>query len=1240
MIEKSQSAPRVQVNDISPGSLTISSQSITVPISGTVNDSYAGLTEQSVMKNIYVRQSGKLIGTLPMATVAGAESEWAPYAKSFTFGGTVQVPLWVGDHTLSISTDVNEMGVRGVGQVNFVVTAEASATDSEMSTPTMAYVYAVQVAGPLDTALADTIQLIVPGVNPWLASSTITLAETAPASQTFVDSTNAYRVEIDGQLLLQAGVLDVANIGVIEQGELVMSGEFVEREADGRAFYGQQYRNISVATPVVAAFALDASQVQLNAGEQTVHLTLPEFMGGAAGAVALRGIPQQGQASTFTGSWFESPVSVVVNQGFGGTTLDTKIVVAGQTVYAGQMPQSTGSTYGTSYTVNSFTPSYHIDDAAAVQTQPAVSETWEPYRVYCQFPDSLAGPFMQNHKFYFGGREETLVEKDGVYYIGTDNKPTVFVAPLHVRSVLTGGDVANGNETGIPDVFTYSGTITSGGSASGTVVTIKVSRSTNLNGDLPPATIQVTGTVVKNANDTNTLALSAPGGGKFEIVGPDDTVIGEMEAGAYSGTLSIQLSERSPASFVAVETNTKATLAAKAPFQNMVGGSTPAWTGRVDVLTGQVGLVWNEDDNLIFLGNESGNEASAPIGWLFPTNSDGTPLELADGQGLRLVEAVRLALLDQKAPLDVRGDDRTASSKEYLVQEFAFMAKELAYLDKQQIKAIFDYIITEGELWYTNEDVAKKAGYRKFEIVKEFRTKDGTLNLVEVLKKYNKNAADTTEKLRKEWLETRGRTLEKVGWTFDFGPAAVYKALVFAQSITDPTLMVSILAGDQSVWQPESGPVTWAACGVVGAWLIVDFLPGGKIASVVSKKVMSVAKAMYKRVAKAGDDVASLAAAMRAKPRAVGKVDKTNVRTVCAGGSCFTAGTMVQTERGWKPIESISLGDRVLACDVQTGQVAFKPVLMTFVTQNKDIAQVRVRGSDGSTTVVTGTLDHPVWSTDRHAWIELSQVSVGEAVGCNSLNAGSVRVVGVTIESRHAAVDTYNFTVGSYHTYVVGSETCPILVHNTNNTKCFNDYIEERNAVAGNPNIFKTDPKYAALPPGRKFFLGGDASKFKYPAPARVKSWEPADYNLGNKPWTGTVRVEIESKNGTRYFVTYRDGFPDFSDFADTKYTGLSMRGDVFVDITGTSAGDISSASRSLAASMGITGKQMDELTTKNELVWHHTVDFTGDLSGPGKGAKVRMVLVPRDVHNAAYGGAVHVGGDAVYNWHWQNSIP
>jgi intein/homing endonuclease len=53
----------------------------------------------------------------------------------------------------------------------------------------------------------------------------------------------------------------------------------------------------------------------------------------------------------------------------------------------------------------------------------------------------------------------------------------------------------------------------------------------------------------------------------------------------------------------------------------------------------------------------------------------------------------------------------------------------------------------------------------------------------------------------------------------------------------------------------------------------------------------------------------------------------TKSRSTC---NCFTAGTKVLTDEGEKPIEEIKAGDKVLAKDDETGEMAYKEVEWLF----------------------------------------------------------------------------------------------------------------------------------------------------------------------------------------------------------------------------------------------------------------------------------------------------------------------
>src|SRR5262249_53725655 len=72
------------------------------------------------------------------------------------------------------------------------------------------------------------------------------------------------------------------------------------------------------------------------------------------------------------------------------------------------------------------------------------------------------------------------------------------------------------------------------------------------------------------------------------------------------------------------------------------------------------------------------------------------------------------------------------------------------------------------------------------------------------------------------------------------------------------------------------------------------------------------------------------------------------------GCSCFVAGTLVRTQFGLVPIESLKPGDNVLAQDQDTGELAYKVVLRTTLRPPTKMVQIHAAGDE-----ITTTLGHP-----------------------------------------------------------------------------------------------------------------------------------------------------------------------------------------------------------------------------------------------------------------------------------------
>ncbi len=123
---------------------------------------------------------------------------------------------------------------------------------------------------------------------------------------------------------------------------------------------------------------------------------------------------------------------------------------------------------------------------------------------------------------------------------------------------------------------------------------------------------------------------------------------------------------------------------------------------------------------------------------------------------------------------------------------------------------------------------------------------------------------------------------------------------------------------------------------------------------------------------------------------------------------CLAAGTPVRTDQGLVAIENIKIGDRVLSQDIESGGLAYKPVLQTTVRPPADVTALR---AGGETFVCTRA--HRFWKSG-HGWIKASEL---ESQALLHTVTGNTPVVSAT---RSDPVATYNLVVAEFHTYFVG----------------------------------------------------------------------------------------------------------------------------------------------------------------------------------------------------------------------------
>jgi len=123
---------------------------------------------------------------------------------------------------------------------------------------------------------------------------------------------------------------------------------------------------------------------------------------------------------------------------------------------------------------------------------------------------------------------------------------------------------------------------------------------------------------------------------------------------------------------------------------------------------------------------------------------------------------------------------------------------------------------------------------------------------------------------------------------------------------------------------------------------------------------------------------------------------------------CFAAGTPVRTRDGLRPIESIELGDRVMAQDPTTGALGEKPVVAVFHNPPSETLSVDL---GGETLVTTGI--QRFWQA-RRGWVMARDLKPGDEV---RTYGGLVKVGAVVTADRRPV---YNLEVAGGHDFFVG----------------------------------------------------------------------------------------------------------------------------------------------------------------------------------------------------------------------------
>nr|WP_253298428.1 polymorphic toxin-type HINT domain-containing protein [Paenibacillus sp. MSJ-34] len=159
---------------------------------------------------------------------------------------------------------------------------------------------------------------------------------------------------------------------------------------------------------------------------------------------------------------------------------------------------------------------------------------------------------------------------------------------------------------------------------------------------------------------------------------------------------------------------------------------------------------------------------------------------------------------------------------------------------------------------------------------------------------------------------------------------------------------------------------------------------------------------------------------------------------VVEGCNCFTAGTTVLTDEGEKNIEDIEVGDKVLAKDDETGEMAYKEVEWLFQRDVEETYNITVGGE-----VITTTDEHPFWIVGK-GWVESKNLEIGDVLTTSEGKELALEKIDVKKEYK----TVYNFMVNDFHTYFVSN-----LGIWTHNACSIGTDFGKQGILANNPGI-------------------------------------------------------------------------------------------------------------------------------------------------------------------------------------------
>jgi len=140
-----------------------------------------------------------------------------------------------------------------------------------------------------------------------------------------------------------------------------------------------------------------------------------------------------------------------------------------------------------------------------------------------------------------------------------------------------------------------------------------------------------------------------------------------------------------------------------------------------------------------------------------------------------------------------------------------------------------------------------------------------------------------------------------------------------------------------------------------------------------------------------------------------------------SGGGCFIGGTPVNTPNGFKPIETIEIGDIVLSWNEHTLSTETQRVVGVMKAIRRDVVKILINSDE----LIIASSNHQFYVKGKK-WIKAIEVSLNDILIDKKSKEVLIKKIDKTPFSKEAMV--YNIEVEKLHNYFVGK--AGILTHN------------------------------------------------------------------------------------------------------------------------------------------------------------------------------------------------------------------